>query len=170
MCLLTPHRLLTLVFHLPQRVTIEESYELLESQELRMASIGPATKSVESQIKKTKADIRAHKQAAEDLAKRKRDMQREMEDREAKGNRDERAEEGCRWITSATALYSSLVGIRAAYAVGTPVREIVVEYESLVNPQEGDVRTLSIQVGAGGEMVGAQVSGGSVALRGDVVR
>lgn len=142
----------------PQRVTIEEAYELLESQELRMASIGPATKEVEGSIKKTKAEIRAHKQASDDLAKRKREMQREMEDREAKGNRDERAEEGCRWITNATALYSSLLGIRAAYVLGTPPSEVVVEYDSLTNPQEGDVRTLSIQLGPGGEMVGAQVS------------
>jgi len=123
-----------------------------------MAATGPATEQAEAQIKQTKAAIRAHKQAAEDLARRKRDMQREMADREAKGNRDERAEEGCRWITSATALYSSVLGIRAAYAVGSPPAEIVIEYDALMDPQEGDVRTLSIQLGPGGEMVGAQVS------------
>lgn len=155
------HQTTNLLLPRSQRLTIEEAYSLLESQELRMAATGPATKATELRIKQAKATIRAHKQATEDLARRARDMQREQAEREASGNRDERAEEGCRWITGATALYSGVLGIRGAWAVGSPVREVVVEYEALEERREGDVRRLSIQVGEGGELVGAQVSGGA---------
>lgn len=63
--------------------------------------------------------------------------------------------ERCR-ITNATALYSSLVGIRSAQAVGAPPTEMRIEYES---PQgnEGDYRTLSITLGEDGRMTGARV-------------
>lgn len=64
-------------------------------------------------------------------------------------------DERCR-ITNATALYSSLVGIRSAQAVGVPPTEMRIEYES---PQgnEGDYRTLSIALGEDGRMTGARV-------------
>jgi hypothetical protein len=48
-------------------------------------------------MKETSAEIRSHKLAIEKLAVLKRELTREQEEREAKGKRDERAEEGCRW-------------------------------------------------------------------------
>lgn len=57
-------------------------------------------------------------------------------------------------ITNATALYSSLLGIRSAYALGSPPTEMIIEYERT----EGDSRTLSIKFGLDGKMKDAEVS------------
>lgn len=59
-----------------------------------------------------------------------------------------------RRITNATALYSSLLGIRSAYALGSPPTEMIIEYERT----EGDSRTLSIKFGRDGKMRDAEVS------------
>ena len=48
-------------------------------------------------MKDTKSSIRAHKAAVEKLAVVTREMTKEQEEREGKGERDERAEEACRW-------------------------------------------------------------------------
>lgn len=60
-------------------------------------------------------------------------------------------------ITNATALYSSLLGVRSAESIGSPASELRIVYES---PQgtEGDIRTLSILLGLDGTMTGAKVS------------
>lgn len=58
----------------------------------------------------------------------------------------------CR-ITNATALFSSLLGIRSAYAVGSPPTEMVIEYDRTA----GDTRTLSVKINAAGRMTGAEV-------------
>lgn len=78
-------------------MTIEESYGLLEQQQETMTVVEATTRQVQLKIEETKSDIRANKQGVDLLTKSKRKMQREMDDRDAKGNRDERAEEGCRW-------------------------------------------------------------------------
>jgi hypothetical protein len=138
-----------------------------------MALIGPKTHAAMEKIAATKSSIKASKGAIEKLEVLKREMRKEQEDREAKGTRDERAEEGCRWqvclliivsadpladglasrITNATALYSSLLGIRSAYAIGSPPSEMIIEYDR----SEGDFRTLSISFGQDGRMAGAKV-------------
>lgn len=59
-----------------------------------------------------------------------------------------------RRITNATALFSSLLGIRTAYAVGSPATEMVIEYDRTA----GDTRTLSVKLNKEGRMTGAEVS------------
>lgn len=63
-----------------------------------MATYGPDIKACEVKIKETKSKIRGYKSAIDKLGLVTRDMRREQDDREAKGKRDERAEEGCRWF------------------------------------------------------------------------
>lgn len=168
-----------------ERVTLEEAYTLLDKQDAQISAHGPRMAELEAMIKAEKGEIRARKVAVDRVAQARREMERELRERDLKGSRDERAEEGCRWsvprfsslrfvesaragadeawwrrrITNTTALYSSLLGIRNAYALGSPPTAMVIEYDSLSGEAEvDDVRTLSIELGEKGEMVGAHVS------------
>lgn len=89
--------LLPFLTRIPQRITIEEAQALCEGQESRIATFGPEIKACEAKMKETKSSIRAHKAAVEKLAVVTREMTKEQEEREGKGERDERAEEACRW-------------------------------------------------------------------------
>ncbi|KAK4046775.1 hypothetical protein OIO90_006441 [Microbotryomycetes sp. JL221] len=135
------------------RITIDEALAIQDDQLAKMAQIGPKTAVAMEQISSTKTQIKAAKVQIEKLEVQKRDMRREQEDRELKGTRDEKAEEACRWITSATALYSSLLGIRSAYVIGSPPSEMIMEYDRT----EGDTRTLSIKFGPGGKFIAANL-------------
>ncbi|KAK4046987.1 hypothetical protein OIV83_005673 [Microbotryomycetes sp. JL201] len=148
-----------------ERVTIDEALAIQDDQLAKMAQIGPKTAATMEQISAAKSKIKASKGQIEKLEMQKRDMRREQEDRELKGTRDEKAEEACRWITSATALFSSLLGIRTAYAVGSPATEMVIEYDRA----DGDTRTLSIKFGPGGKFIGANLVNSSEDIQ-DVVR
>jgi hypothetical protein len=53
-------------------------------------------------------------------------------------------------------LYKSLLGIHNAYAVGSPAHELVFEYGP-PSADKGDLRKISIELGAGGKMTGARV-------------
>ncbi|ORY92756.1 hypothetical protein BCR35DRAFT_7677 [Leucosporidium creatinivorum] len=136
-----------------ERITIDESLVLQDEQLNKMAQIGPKTAAATEKISATKSNIKKHKAMYEKLEGQKKEMNKEQADRELKGTRDERAEEACRWITNATALYSSLLGIRSAYALGSPPTEMIIEYERT----EGDSRTLSIKFGRDGKMRDAEL-------------
>lgn len=79
-----------------QRITIEEAQSICEGQDMKMATYGPEIKACEQKKQETKLKIRSHKSQIEKLSIVTREMKKEQEDREAKGKRDERAEEGCR--------------------------------------------------------------------------
>jgi hypothetical protein len=126
-------------------------------------------------MKEKKVSIRTHKVGIEKLGGEMREMKREEEERDAMGQRDERSEQSCLWyvllvlyfthaliqgedrITSATALFSSLLGVRSAQSVGSPPTSMTIIFEG---PQrtEGDYRTLSIEFSPQGTLVGARVS------------
>ncbi|KAM0787753.1 hypothetical protein ACM66B_003810 [Microbotryomycetes sp. NB124-2] len=148
-----------------ERVTIDEALAIQDDQLAKMAQIGPKTTATMEQISAAKSSIKASKGQIERLEVQKRDMRREQEDRELKGTRDEKAEEACRWITSATSLFSTLLGIRTAYAVGSPPSEMIIEYDRTA----GDTRTLSIKYGPGGKFIGASLVNSSEDIQ-DIVR
>lgn len=62
-----------------------------------MASIGPKTRAANEKITATRANLKQSRLTCEKLDVQIREMRKEQEDRELKGTRDERAEEGCRW-------------------------------------------------------------------------
>lgn len=150
-----------------------------------MAANGPNKKACEVKTRETKTMIKAHKLAIDRLAHATKEMRKEQDERESQGTRDENSEADCRWyvflssdlisssrraivlmllklflllrITNADKLYSSLLGIKSAQAIGSPATEMQIVYES---PQgtEGDIRTLSISLGKEGRMIGARVN------------
>lgn len=89
--------MLRLTRSIAQRVTIEEAIVLQDDQLNKMAQIGPKTALATEKISAAKSNIKKHKAAYEKLESQKKEMNREQADRELKGTRDERAEEGCRW-------------------------------------------------------------------------
>lgn len=81
-----------------KRISIEEAQELCEEQLAKLGTYGPEINVLEKKKKETSSRIKAHKSAVEKLGTLHREFEKEQKDREAKGKRDERAEEGCRWF------------------------------------------------------------------------
>ncbi|SCZ98717.1 BZ3500_MvSof-1268-A1-R1_Chr3-1g05572 [Microbotryum saponariae] len=135
------------------RITIDEAFAQLEAHDGEIVEIGTKIRDAEAKLPRTKSAIKTAKGKLDQLKMVNREMSKELEERQAKGTRDERAEEGCRWITNTTALYSSLMGIRSAYSVGAPPTEMILELETT----EGDVRALKIEYGPDGRMRGASL-------------
>ncbi|KDE02988.1 hypothetical protein MVLG_06488 [Microbotryum lychnidis-dioicae p1A1 Lamole] len=135
------------------RITIDEAFAQLEAHDGEIVEIGTKIRDAEAKLPRTKSAIKTAKGKLDQLKMVNREMSKELEERQAKGTRDERAEEGCRWITNTTALYSSLMGIRSAYSVGAPPTDMILELETT----EGNVRALKIEYGPDGRMRGASL-------------
>ncbi|SCV74288.1 BQ2448_6720 [Microbotryum intermedium] len=135
------------------RITIDEAFAQLEAHDGEIVEIGTKIREAEAKLPRTRSAIKVAKGQLDQLKMVNREMGKELEERQAKGTRDERAEEGCRWITNTTALYSSLMGIRSAYSVGAPPTEMILELETT----EGDVRALKIEYDTDGRMCSASL-------------
>ncbi|GAA6053063.1 hypothetical protein JCM3770_000366 [Rhodotorula araucariae] len=139
-----------------ERLTIDQAAAICEQQELELVEIGQQTKQCEDAMRALKPRIKASKISIERYAQTAKQLRREQDERDAKGAQDVRAEEGCEWLDTTAALYKSLLGIHNAFAVGSPPTEMVFEYGA-PNAERGDLRRLSILLGADGKMAGAKL-------------
>lgn len=141
--------------HPVERTTIEEARALCDEQLNKMSQCGPALVKAEANVKETKARLRSLKHDVEKMTREVRELQREDDDRRAKGFRDERAEADCQWIAIANDVYNAAIGIKSvsirsangslvSSAASQQGSEIVVDY--LHDDESTDVRTLSISI------------------------
>ncbi|GAA5906034.1 hypothetical protein JCM6882_003541 [Rhodosporidiobolus microsporus] len=137
-----------------ERLTIEQANAVCDQQLQELEQIGSRTRECEGEMKSLKPRIKASKINIERSSHTVKQLKREQEERDAKGVQDERAEEACVWLDTTMELYKSLLGIHNAYAVGSPARELVFEYGP-PNAEKGELRKLSIKLGANGKMTGA---------------
>ncbi|GAA6027397.1 hypothetical protein JCM8097_007828 [Rhodosporidiobolus ruineniae] len=147
-----------------ERLTIEQASNVCDEQLAELESIGQRTMQCEAEMKSLKPQIKASKIRIERLSHTAKQLQREQDERDAKGVQDERAEEACQWLDTTAQLYKSLLGIYNAYTVGSPARELVFEYE-LPSTDKGDLRKLSIELGEDGKMVGARLIDSSMDIQ-----
>ncbi|BGO93871.1 hypothetical protein NBRC10512_006119 [Rhodotorula toruloides] len=139
-----------------ERLTTDQIAQTLEAQELELVQIGQRTKQCDDEMKTLKPRIKASKISIERYSNTAKQLRREQEERDAKGVQDERAEKGCEWVDTTTALYKSLLGIHNAYAVGSPPSALIFEYGS-AQAEKGDLRRLSVEMGLDGKMVDAKI-------------
>ncbi|GAA5970977.1 hypothetical protein JCM11641_004530 [Rhodosporidiobolus odoratus] len=139
-----------------EHLTLEQAVQADLEQQAEIESLGRQTAACTQEIDTLKHQTRRSKVNVERYSHTVKQLKREQDERDAKGVQDERAEEACEWLDTTMKLYKSLLDIHAAYAIGSPPREIVFEYGP-VGADKGVMRKLSIKLGADGRMTGASL-------------